>query len=65
MGQPTGFEGEQGCFCGEPEGAVKTRAEALVCLAKPRDGVGYQIGYLRLRLARVGQGVNVGVKVFS
>jgi hypothetical protein len=64
MGRPTGFEGEQGCFCGEPEGAVENRAEALVCLVKPRIGVGDQIGYLRLRLARAEQGVNVGANVF-
>jgi hypothetical protein len=41
---------------------MRTRAEALSCLAKPRDGMGDQIGYLRLRLARAKQRVNATVK---
>ena len=49
---------------GNPAGAVESRAEALGWVAKPRDGVGDQIGYLRLRVARTGQGVNAGVKDF-
>ena len=47
---------------GKLAGAVESRAEALGWVAKPRVGVGDQIGYLRLRVARTRQGVNAGVK---
>jgi hypothetical protein len=45
-------------MCWEPGGARQSRAEALGWVAKPRDGMGDQIGYLRLRVARAAKGVN-------
>jgi len=39
-------------------GENRAQAEALCCRTKPRDGVGDQIGYLRLRLAPTARGVN-------
>jgi hypothetical protein len=43
---------------GEPADASEGRAEALGCLAEPRDGVGDQIRYLRLRVAPTAHRVN-------
>ena len=45
-------------LCWETIGARRCRAEALGCLAKPRIGVGYQIGYLRLTVALLALAVN-------
>jgi hypothetical protein len=42
----------------EPQDVERGRAVPLGWLWKPRDGVGDQIGYLGLRVARTTRGVN-------
>ena len=60
---PGGVKGK-GWMCGEFAFGRQERADALGCLAGPRDGVGDQVRYLRLRVAPAGAGVNAGRKDF-
>ena len=53
-----GDEQEQGRVFWGPTGVGRGRAVVPGWLRKPRDGMGDQIGYLRLTLAPTGRGVN-------